>query len=202
MKKIFLFLAVVSLLFCGCSKGKAIPEKDMVAIFYDMYLAEGMFESIPEFTKGTDSLNVYAPLLRQHGYDEDQFREALRDYLEDPEAFHEVMNTVRARLEQTLRKTEEAEEAESAVINEGENRKHAMHAEGVEAAQEEVATDSEEAVSEPGEVKEVKQLERPERLEKVDEVEKQVQKARNQKVRKNKKVSKKDLKALEESLNN
>lgn len=193
MKRTFLFLAVVSLLFCGCSKGKAIPEKDMVAIFYDMYLAEGMFESISEFTRGTDSLNVYAPLLRQHGYDEDRFRESLRDYLQDPEAFHEVMNTVRARLEQNLRKAEDAEVA-GAVINEGEGRKHVMHAEGVEAAQEEVATDIEE------EVKEIKHIEKPERLEKADEVEKKVPKTR--KVRKNKKVSKKDLKALEESLNN
>ncbi len=181
MKKTFLLFSLFSLLISGCAGNKTIPEKDMVAIFYDIYLSEGMLESAPELAKGTDSLSVYAPLIRKHGYDEDQFRAAVNDYLRDPETFHEVMNTVKARLEQTLRKTEETEAEDDAAV-EG-RMKPATPVEGVESREDRVMADEDETPS-----VEEQSLDMPDKPH------------QPQKVRKNRKVSKKDIKALEESL--
>lgn len=158
----------------------------MVAIFYDIYLSEGMLENSPELAKGTDSLRVYAPLIRKHGYDEDQFRAAVNDYLRDPEAFHEVMNTVKARLEQALRKTEEAEAEENTVTEE--RIKPAVPVEGVESREDRMIVDEEDNASVEEQKPEEPELELPDKPQ------------QPQKVRKNRKVSKKDLKALEESL--
>lgn len=68
LSKIFVMASVVifsSLAVVGCSGPKAIPDKDLVKIFHDAFLANAY---ISECNITEDSLLLYEPILARYGY--------------------------------------------------------------------------------------------------------------------------------------
>lgn len=63
---------------CVCCKGyKQIPEDELADIFKDMYLLNAYIETRP--LQGSDSVDVYAPVLERHGYTTEDFRRTIME---------------------------------------------------------------------------------------------------------------------------
>ena len=64
-------VATISLSLAACSSSKSIPDKDLVKIFHDAFLANAY---INEELSGEDSLLIYEPILARYGYTVDDMR--------------------------------------------------------------------------------------------------------------------------------
>lgn len=58
-------LAICTTITIGCSGPKAIPDRDLVKIFHDAFLANAYFT---ECVVSGDSMLLYEPILARHGY--------------------------------------------------------------------------------------------------------------------------------------
>ncbi|MEG1621981.1 MAG: DUF4296 domain-containing protein [Alistipes sp.] len=78
MKRVaFLFSFVVALLFGGCSQHKIIPDDELAMIFRDAFLANAYTT-----TQGiqVDSLNLYEPIFKHHGYTTDDVQYTIGNF--------------------------------------------------------------------------------------------------------------------------
>lgn len=66
-----IMVATISLSLAACSSSKSIPDKDLVKIFHDAFLANAY---INEKLSGEDSLLIYEPILARYGYTVDDMR--------------------------------------------------------------------------------------------------------------------------------
>ena len=64
-------LALCALVTVGCKGPKAIPDKDLVKIFHDAFIANAYYT---ECLEGEDSLLIYEPILARHGYNIEDMR--------------------------------------------------------------------------------------------------------------------------------
>ena len=61
----------------GCKGDEKIPEKDMVNIFHDAFIANAYLSK--QGIMPNDSLIIYEPILEKYGYTVDEFRETLQE---------------------------------------------------------------------------------------------------------------------------
>lgn len=63
-------LGVVLAAGTGCSRAKNIPPKELKEIFKDAFLVNAYYQSNPQlmFSMTADSLDIYRPILKRHGY--------------------------------------------------------------------------------------------------------------------------------------
>lgn len=92
---ILLFFMTVS-----CKVDLGISEKKMAAILTDFYLADGVMftrdiASSPDYL---DSVQVYTPILKKHGYSIEDFRSSLYEYMKNPKRLEYVYSEVLRQL--------------------------------------------------------------------------------------------------------
>ena len=72
IKSLILSAALV-LAASSCSDRMPVPRKTMQRIYYDMMLADGYVEMLPDARTATDSLAIYRPIIEGYGYTVEQF---------------------------------------------------------------------------------------------------------------------------------
>ena len=84
LSNIFHIPAILLLiLLSSCSnKENVIPQKAMINIIGDMYLADQYIEERPEFRGEMDSLLLYEAVAQRHGYTFDDYRTSVAYYIE------------------------------------------------------------------------------------------------------------------------
>jgi hypothetical protein len=103
-----LILIVISLILGSCTGNKnkpdgknLIPEKALVAILTDVYLADGLL-SLPEIRSkfaGNDSISTYISIIENHGYTKSEMDKTLEYYFIDkPPKLIEIYDKVLADL--------------------------------------------------------------------------------------------------------
>ena len=96
LKKVCTVLILtVSLLACGGPK--MIPEEDMSDIFREMYMLDQWLDS-GQPKPQVDSVLVYGTIFSKYGYGIDDFRYSLRRYLEESDAFVDVLDGAMASI--------------------------------------------------------------------------------------------------------
>ena len=92
-------VCALALLTASCISTSPVPKKTMQKIYYDMLVADGYIESLPNAKMQTDTMAVYAPILENYGVSRDDFLQAQGLLLSDPEKFEKLITTVKERLE-------------------------------------------------------------------------------------------------------
>jgi hypothetical protein len=101
-----ILICLLFILSCSGRKNKAehrdlIPEKDLVSVLTDVYMADGLL-SLPKINKlyaGIDSVTAYRQVIEQHGYTQAQLDRTVRFYfVRNPKKFLKIYDEVLARL--------------------------------------------------------------------------------------------------------
>ena len=103
------------LLSAGCRPEGVIPRDEMVSLFCDFYLADAVIDveqSTGEPVRGLDSLRIYEPIVRQHGYTKDAFRSSLEYYMHHPDDMEAIYKRVQAQLARNSERVVEQEEVD------------------------------------------------------------------------------------------
>lgn len=127
MNRVIIIVLVISALLissCGSRRNKVghkdmIPEKELVSILTDVYLADGLL-TLPHVTRGfesRDSLNSYIQIIENHGYSKETMDITMKYYfLKKPKRlialYDQVLNTL-SEMEVYLEKDSAIEEADS-----------------------------------------------------------------------------------------
>jgi len=88
---IFLLLALWPV-FTGCGRPRIIPEKKMVRIYKDMFIADTWIRDRKDVRKLADSSLVFDPIFERYGYRFEDFDESVRYYLDKPDLFLKIVN--------------------------------------------------------------------------------------------------------------
>jgi hypothetical protein len=95
MRKSHFLLYLLSLLsLAGCRN--VLSEDRMADLLTDMYLYD---EELAGEMKGTDSVSVYRSVFVKHGCSEEEYREAIARYAEQPKVMKGIYEAVKVRLE-------------------------------------------------------------------------------------------------------
>lgn len=101
LRSLFLFLIGAAIL-SGCSKrSDIIPEKDMAAILYKMYLTDGSLSiaASPREILGRDSINYYGEIFKSFHSSPEQFSRSYYYYLGKPDILDKIYDKVILKLE-------------------------------------------------------------------------------------------------------
>lgn len=90
----------------SCSGPKVIPDKDLVNIFHDAYIANAY---ISENVKNSDSLYIYEPIFERYGYTMEDLQHTIMTFTERKSAMlsdlmHEVNSRISAEAKEEARK--------------------------------------------------------------------------------------------------
>lgn len=99
-------LASMLLGITSCSGPKVIPDKDLVNIFHDAYIANAY---ISENVKNSDSLYIYEPIFERYGYTMEDLQHTIMTFTERKSAMlsdlmYEVNNRISAEAREEARK--------------------------------------------------------------------------------------------------
>lgn len=108
----YIIVAAVALLAAvGCSGPKVIPDKELVKIFHDAYVANAYMgeQSIRE-----DSLYIYEPIFNRYGYTMDDLQHTLMTFTERKSA---MLSDIMSEVYRTLDAESRAEAAKMVVLD-------------------------------------------------------------------------------------
>ena len=107
---IVLLLTALALL-AGCGrKGKVIPEKKMMDLYADMYLADQWVRDHPPLREVVDTTLLFDPIFRRHGYSFADYDRSVHYYLDRPEKYAKLLSRASERMRKEATKLgEEAE---------------------------------------------------------------------------------------------
>lgn len=95
---IFVLLAVVAGL-SGCGrKARVIPEKKLVRIYSDMFLADQWVRDHVEARTVADTTLFFDPIFKRYGYDFEDYDASLNYYVDHPIEFAEILTKASDRL--------------------------------------------------------------------------------------------------------
>lgn len=77
MKRLFLYMIGVLMLLSACSSPKEIPDEKMADIIHDLLILNS-YNSLYQRNYGTDTVDIYQPVLDRYGYDAEDFRYSLK----------------------------------------------------------------------------------------------------------------------------
>ncbi|HUX53608.1 MAG TPA: DUF4296 domain-containing protein [Williamwhitmania sp.] len=100
-RSLFLFL-IGAIILSGCSnRSDIIPEKDMAAILYKMYLTDGSLSiaASPREILGRDSINYYGEIFKSVHYSSEQFSRSYYYYLGKPDILDKIYDKVILKLD-------------------------------------------------------------------------------------------------------
>lgn len=86
----------------GCANREAAEDTTVEAILHDLFLAQGMVEQASSLRqKQADSaLEVYAPILADHGYTMEKLDSMLAIYSQQPKRLDAILDRAIARIEE------------------------------------------------------------------------------------------------------
>lgn len=85
----------------GCDGPKVIPDRDLVNIFHDAYVANAY---IVEGKIASDSLYIYEPIFNKYGYTMDDLQHTIKTFTERKSAMlSSIMSEVNRRLDEESR---------------------------------------------------------------------------------------------------
>jgi hypothetical protein len=104
LTRILLFLLAV--IFCSCSgkdpeNKRLIPEKELVSVMTELYLADGLlaYPPVRNLFTAKDSIANYIDIVEKHGYTKEQMDKTLKYYfLGNPKKFQKIYDQVLAEL--------------------------------------------------------------------------------------------------------
>lgn len=95
MKRGLLILALLMALTAACSRrAKLIPPAKMKAIYAEMLLLDQWIGRNWSDTRVADTSLVYGPLLKKHGYSEEDYRKSVAHYMKDPDSFSTMFEDI------------------------------------------------------------------------------------------------------------
>jgi len=106
LTRILLLLLPVILCYCSGNdpenrKTKLIPEKELVSVMTDLYLADGLlaYPPVRNLFTAKDSIENYIDVVRKHGYTKEQMDNTLKHYfISDPKKLQKIYDQVLAEL--------------------------------------------------------------------------------------------------------
>ncbi len=84
-------LLLLTLLGACSDKPRIIPEKKMIRIYKDMFVADSWLRDNLDARRQADSALVYDPIFERYGYRFEDFDASFRHYLDDPDRFLEML---------------------------------------------------------------------------------------------------------------
>ena len=117
MKKIGVIILTVFLFACGNSKKSpdyVIPHSDMIEIFIDIHVIDGIF-SVNRLRNeiAKDSINYYNSILEKYGYSRHDFDTSLFYYSKNINEYDEIYEAVLNRLSEMETKLKEETQSEN-----------------------------------------------------------------------------------------
>ena len=107
-RSILFILIIISMIAGSCSGRKSkinkkdlIPEKEMVSIMTDIYLANGLLSLSPIIYKYSllDSINAYGQIIVKHGYTKEKMDKTMEYYFfDDPKGLNKIYDQVLGKL--------------------------------------------------------------------------------------------------------
>ncbi len=82
----------------SCRKARVIPEDDLADMYYEMLMSDQWISS-KGMTKSADTHYVYKPILEKYGYNSEDFRYTLAEYIKDPESYAKVFTKVKEMMD-------------------------------------------------------------------------------------------------------
>lgn len=98
---IALLLTVLTVLavLAGCGrKGRVIPEKKMVRLYTEMFLADQWLRDNEDARDGVDTTLFFDPIFRRHGFSFEDYNRSVHFYLDRPEKYSKILNRAADRI--------------------------------------------------------------------------------------------------------
>lgn len=96
-----IYILILSSLLFSCSEKGVIPEDTLAQIYADIYLADQYIKHDKDLNKQADTLLVYSPIFKKHGYTPEDYDQSIKFYLEQSDKFAEIFegaqNILKAR---------------------------------------------------------------------------------------------------------
>lgn len=98
-------LSAVVMIFASCSRDDAevIPRAKLAKIYAEMLMTDQWILTTPSVRTIADTSLVYEPILEKYGYDSDDYRKTVDEYMNDPERFGRIFRESGEILEKRLR---------------------------------------------------------------------------------------------------
>lgn len=101
-------LVVMILLLAACNRSeeKVIPRGKLARIYAEMLMTDQWIGSSPDLRKLADTSLVYEPILMKYGYDSEDYRHTINEYLGDPERFSRILRTTSEMFDKRIKELE------------------------------------------------------------------------------------------------
>ena len=108
---VLLLILLATLAGCG-RRGRVIPEKRLMKLYTEMYLADQWLRDHPDVRKMSDTTLFFDPIFRRYGYTFEDYDRTVHYYLDHPEAYSKILDRAAERLrKEGDRMQQEADEA-------------------------------------------------------------------------------------------
>lgn len=91
---------------CGGDRVKVIPRDELAHIYAEMMMTDQWILNTPDVRLIADTSLVYEPILEKYGYDSDDYRKSVDEYMDDPERFAKILRETGDILELRLKELE------------------------------------------------------------------------------------------------
>ena len=103
---IVLLLTALALL-AGCGhRGRVIPEKKLIRLYTDMFLADQWRRDHADARSALDTTLFFDPIFRRHGYTFEDYDRSVHFYLDRPEKYSKLLNRAADRIRKEGSKVE------------------------------------------------------------------------------------------------
>ena len=99
MKRTIYILVLALIAVTSCRPDNIIDRDDLADIFYDFYMVDRYVESTDQHDLG-DSVSIYIPILKKHGYTFDQYQATIDYYLHKPEELTKTFKLAESMLKE------------------------------------------------------------------------------------------------------
>ena len=94
---VLLLILLATLAGCG-RRGRVIPEKKLMKLYTEMYLADQWLRDHPDVRKMSDTTLFFDPIFRRHGYTFEDYDHTVQYYLDHSERYVKILNRVETQL--------------------------------------------------------------------------------------------------------
>ncbi len=95
MRTVLKYVSIAALLAFACvscgRKGKVIPRGEMAEIYAEMFVLDQRIASESDIRRMADTMLVYEPVFREHGYTSDDYRRSMAYYIKDPDRYVRIL---------------------------------------------------------------------------------------------------------------
>lgn len=103
-------LAVMLAVLCACGhRSRVIPEKKLIRIYHDMFLADQWVRDHPDARAAADTTLLFDPIFARYGYSFEDYDRTVQYYLDHIDEYYKLLN----RAERQLREEGDALQQEA-----------------------------------------------------------------------------------------